>query len=437
MNKRIGRIISSDHKSARAEFNEEAMEGMLVSITRKKRTYIGKIERVESRKFKGLTGYIYWLDYVERPFPSMTPIYIADEELEAGHIYIGNDLRDIKVKLKVNPLFGHVLVAGMTTAGKTHWLIVLLEELGSLEVPCLVIDPQGEMVNMPIVNRERYVVVEDLKIENLIPHMQQKKIVIYNLLGCTKKEKVARVSSILEALMLAKERDYQQAQESPLLLNLLPILVIIDEADIFAPNLRRGRGSGGREAVGPVVELLERGSKFGLGAVVATQRITRLDIDVRSQCNSAIIFRLIDNGSIQAVHTIDYIPKEEINRIKGLRQGQCIVAGQVVSRARRVYIRDIATPRAKNRDFEEMLGIDAPEKEIFETRLVNEDGDIVDRLTGEVIHSGLERLAEGDRAVFEADDGDGVVLRSHITPEEQRVLKKLRKPDKNGERLIG
>ena len=207
------------------------------------------------------------------------------------------------------------------------------------------------------------------------------------------------------------------------------------EADLFAPNLRKSQA--GRIAVGPVVDLLERGAKFGLGVVVATQRITRLDIDVRSQCNSAIIFRLIDNGSIQAVHTIDYIPKPEIERIKGLEQGQCIVAGHAVSRARRVYVRDIVTPRAKHRDFEKMLGIDAPEKEKFETQLeITEEG-VVDKETGTVIHSALDRLTDEDKAAFEADEGDGVVIRSHLSKDEQKILQKLRKPDDKGERLIG
>lgn len=433
--KQIGRLVSSDHKSARVELTETVTEGMLVSVTRKNRTYIGKVERIESLKFKGLSGYIYWLDYVDRPFASMTPIYIADEEYEAGHVYIGDDIRGLKVKLKVNPLFSHVLVAGMTTAGKTHWLIVLLEELGTLGVPCLVIDPQGEMVNLPVVDNERYVVVEELRIDNLMSYMQQKKIVIYNLLGCTKKDKVARVSAILEALMQIKEQDYHQAQESPLLLKLPPILTIIDEADLFSPNLRKSQA--GRVAVAPVVDLLERGAKFGLGVVVATQRITRLDIDVRSQCNSAVVFRVIDNGSIQAVHTIDYIPKEEIDRIKGLEQGQCIVAGHFVSRARRVYIRDIVTPRAKHRDFEKMLGIEDPEKEGFETRLERTEEGIVDKETGTVIHSALDRLMDEDKAAFEAQKGDGVVIRSHITKEEQKILTKLRKPDEKGDRLIG
>ena len=186
-------------------------------------------------------------------------------------------------------------------------MIVVAEELGPLNVPCLIIDPQGEFVNLPMVDADKYVVVEELRIEDFISYMQQKKIVIYNLLGFTKKTKISRVSELLEEIMTRKEKDYQQASEDYRLLELPPIIIMLDEADIFAPNLRKGVGEGSRESVAPIVDLLERGSKFGLGAIVATQRITRLDIDVRSQCNSAIVFRMIDGGSIQAVHNLSLI----------------------------------------------------------------------------------------------------------------------------------
>jgi len=341
--------------------------------------------------------------------------------------------------LPINPLFGHALVAGMTTAGKTHTLIVLAEELGPLGVPCLIIDPQGEFIHLPTIDREKYIVVEDLRIEDLISHMQHKQIVVYNLLGYTKKTKISRTSELLQELMMAKERDYQQASEDIRLLQLPPILIIIDEADIFAPNFIKGSGEGARESVAPIVDLLERGAKFGLGTIVATQRITRLDIDVRSQCNSAIVFRMIDAGSVQVIHNIDYIPKEEILRIRGLEQGEAIIAGRLVKRTRRVKIRDIKTPRAKHRDFEKMLGIRPLDIEDFESRLEETiEGDIIDSATGEIIHDAVDKLAEEDKIAFKEAEDDGIILRdSHLTPEEQRVLNRLRKPDGKGDRLIG
>lgn len=73
----------------------------------------------------------------------------------------------------------------------------------------------------------------------LISYLQQRKIVAYNLLGYTKTAKAARVSEILTDLMAAKERDYQQANGSPMLLELPLVLVFLDEADLFAPNQRK------------------------------------------------------------------------------------------------------------------------------------------------------------------------------------------------------
>jgi len=70
--KRIGRILNSTDKHSRAELTEDAIEGMLISVSRQGYTFLGRIEKIESQKFGGLIGYIYWLDYLGRPFNTMT-----------------------------------------------------------------------------------------------------------------------------------------------------------------------------------------------------------------------------------------------------------------------------------------------------------------------------------------------------------------------------
>ena len=129
MNEPIGRIISSNHNTSRAEFEEEAREGMLVAAQRRGERYIGRIDRLESLKFKGLTGYIIWFDLLDRPLRSMTEVFIADEEYEKGFLELGADIRGLPIRIGINPLFGHMLVAGMTTVGKTHLLIILADAL--------------------------------------------------------------------------------------------------------------------------------------------------------------------------------------------------------------------------------------------------------------------------------------------------------------------
>ncbi|GAH59941.1 unnamed protein product, partial [marine sediment metagenome] len=131
-------------------------------------------------------------------------------------------------------------------------------------------------------------------------------------------------------------------------------------------------------------------------------------------------------------------PVDDIKRIRGFVQGQCIIAGSLVNRPRVIFTRDIVTRRAKDRNYEEILGIAPPEEEKHIPRLVdNEDGDIVDGLTGEIVQEGIDGLTEEDQYAFKKADGDGVILRSHLSEEDQKVLSKLRKPDHTGERLIG
>lgn len=438
MGKQIGRILSSNSKTAKAEFTEDTTQGMLVEVKRGGERYIARVEHLKGTKYDGLIGHMVFLDLIDRPFRSMTPIYIADEEMERGIFLIGYDERDLPVKLSLNPLFAHMLLAGTTTVGKTHLLIALCEEFIKYKVPCLVIDPHGECIHLPEFNQERVELVEDLRMENLATMMRLHKVVVWNLLGLTKKEKVQRVAGLLTALMAAKETDYRQADENTLLLELPPMIVMIDEADIFAPNFRKQMREP-REAVGPVMDILNKGAKFGLGAILATQRITRMEIDVRSQCNSAVVFRISnDPGSLQAVHSIDYVPKSYIEKIKGFTQGQCLICGIAVHRPRIIITRDIVTKRAKSRNYEKMLGIERPEEEEFVPMLaMNGEGDLIDKVTGDIVEDGLDRIADEDRHIFEKAEGDGVILRSHITPEEQKILNKLRKPNEKGERLIG
>lgn len=100
-------------------------------------------------------------------------------------------------------------------------------------------------------------------------------------------------------------------------------------------------------------------------------------------------------------------------------------------------LKQLRTRRAKNRNYEKMLGIERQAEEEYSPKLtVSEEGDLVDEAGG-IVETGLDRLADEDREAFSRAGGDGVILRSHITSEEQKILNKLRKPNEKGDRLIG
>ncbi len=446
--KPVGRILSGTLRTARVEFTGEfrGEEGSLVSFDHKGDTVYARVDKLESHRYAGLTGYIYYLEPLDRPARNLIEIFDADDDIEDGILFIGQDRRGYDVKIHVNPLFDHGLICGMSRAGKTHFCIVLLEETIMQNMPALVIDSHGEFVNLAKKtdkwkHTENVIIVEDLRIEDLIPYLQQHKTVIYNLLGLPKVSKANRVGEILNQLKEAKEKDYAQAENQELLLQIPPVLVVLDEAEIYAPTKTSTWGVKGA-ALGTITDLAKEGAKFGIGLIAVPQRPTMLDIDVRSQCNSAAIFRNIDIGSKTAISKLDYITARDLRNMSGFYKGTCLMAGSFVRRVRTVYVRDLLSEKVKKVDFEKMLGIESsppPKRPQFKPRLIKTDeGDIIDEVSGEIIENGLDRLERSDALAFERDEGDGVILRgSHLSEEEQKILSKLKKPDKKGDRLIG
>lgn len=456
--RKIGRIMSATLRTARVEFVETANieEGMLIYYILNGDRILARVEKLETHKYTGLTGYIFFLEPLNRPPKAWQEIYIADDMTEDGMLFVGEDRGGQDIRLRLNPLFEHVLVAGMTRAGKTHFLIILLEETIPLGVPSLILDSHGEFVNLVKTFPDKVVVVEEIRIQDLIGYLQQRKTVVYNLLGLHKASKANRIAEIIGELTMRKEQDYAQAENNPLLLEVPPVLIFLDEAELYAPNRQTRMGAIRSEALGIIMNVVKEGGKFGIGLIVATQRVTKLDIDVRGQCNSAAIFRLVDIGSLSAVRMLDYITRNDLKAMNSFERGQCLLAGAIVKRPRIIHTRDIETEKVKKVDFAGMLGIKRRRKKRQKRKVapkirVTNGGDVIDVETGEVIESAKDRLVAEDREAYEQAEGDGVILRSpeeqadveklgfatHLSPEDQNLLDKLRKPDDQGDRLIG
>jgi len=426
----IGRVLSATERYARVEFEDREMEvGMLIEFQVNRRTITAKIESLESLKYSGLVGHVYFLDPVEKPPRPMTKVYIS-HDFEDGIIYIGKDRRGVEIRININPLFGHVLVAGMTKAGKTHFMIVLLEALIKLKVPCIVFDPHGEFVNLVKTYPNDVVIVEELRMPDLISYLQLRKTVVYNLLGLHKVSKANRVAEIVSELQSLKEKDYMNAVNDARLLTIPPTLIFVDEAELFAPNTSGYRGGQVKsEALDSLVSLSKEGSKFGLGLIIAPQRVTRLHVDVRGQMNSSILFRLVDLGSKQAIQSMDYISGRDIKSIGAFDQGACLITGILVKRPRIVRIRDIITERAKKVDFEEILGI---EKENIDIRILDQrlevtNEGITDLRSGKLIETQEQIIRREDKDAFELNEDDGIIKRE--TPLTDEEVEKLTMPD--------
>jgi DNA helicase HerA-like ATPase len=108
-----------------------------------------------------------------------------------------------------------------------------------------------------------------------------------------------------------------------------PFFSVIEEAHTFIPSMREGT----EDAVSlPVIRrIITEGRKFGTGLMLISQRPSRLDETIVSQCNSFLILRLVNPRDQSFVRSImENLTDSDARMIPGFGPGQGIISGQVV-----------------------------------------------------------------------------------------------------------
>lgn len=108
-----------------------------------------------------------------------------------------------------------------------------------------------------------------------------------------------------------------------------PFMTVVEEAHTFIPSAREGT----QDAVSlPVIRrIITEGRKFGTGLMLISQRPSRLDETIVSQCNSFLILRLVNPRDQNFVRSImENLTESDARMIPGFGPGQGIVSGQVV-----------------------------------------------------------------------------------------------------------
>jgi len=106
----------------------------------------------------------------------------------------------------------------------------------------------------------------------------------------------------------------------------VPVTIFIEEAHNFAPIDRELKT---RELL---QEIAREGRKFGVGICIISQRPSRLDEDVLSQCNSSIIMKVrnaVDQETI--AHSVEAAGEDLLRDLPGLTVGQAILAGDFIN----------------------------------------------------------------------------------------------------------
>ena len=108
-----------------------------------------------------------------------------------------------------------------------------------------------------------------------------------------------------------------------------PFFTVIEEAHNFIPS--RGEGQAETPSVEVIRKVITEGRKFGTGLLLVSQRPSRLDETALSQCNTFLIFRLVNPRDQSFVERVmENLSKDDSRLLPGFGPGQGIVSGQAV-----------------------------------------------------------------------------------------------------------
>jgi hypothetical protein len=362
----VGRIINSTTTKAHAEVTDKVKIGDAVLVQNNGERVIARAVSLTNSPAQGFIAVLEFDKPLARPPRLFSQIYLQKATVKVPtkvSLRLGCDGEGGPVWTRINSLFSHLLIGGLSFEGKTNLGLVLAEELSERQVPTLIIDSQGEFLGLASVQKESVVIYDD-KIDALtvLKALAMRKCAIVNLLGLSNGEKAEAVAGLLKEIRAAKETDYQRSNNHMY----PPIVIIIDEVEIYAPMGKRFRTEEtvkGSRAV--ISDLVKRMGKFGLGLVLIAQRLPALDPDTRST-GSCAFFRLTDAGSLGIAKNLTHISDADVKSIRNLTRGQCIIAGKAVPYRVVAMIKKAKSPRTKSLDFEEELGLDETEREEIE-----------------------------------------------------------------------
>jgi len=104
-----------------------------------------------------------------------------------------------------------------------------------------------------------------------------------------------------------------------------PVFTVLEEGHIFAPS----QSSSVAEPV--IRKIAAEGRKFGIGLGIISQRPSKRDSDVTSQCNTLVTMRL-KNPEDQAFirQASEMLSEQDIDELPALSTGEALVTGEAI-----------------------------------------------------------------------------------------------------------
>ncbi|AKI00298.1 putative ATPase [Hoeflea sp. IMCC20628] len=216
-----------------------------------------------------------------------------------------------------------LLVQGNSGSGKSHLLRRLLEQSAQW-VQQVIIDPEGDFVTLS--EKYGHLVVEGERSEA-------------ELAGIASRIRRHRVSCVLSLEGLDVE---QQMRAAAVFLNAMfdaehefwyPVLVVVDEAQLFAPAVGGDVSEDARKmSLGAMTNLMCRGRKRGLAGVIATQRLAKLAKNVAAEASNFLMGRTFLDIDMARAADLLGMDRRQAEMFRDLQRGNFVGLGPALSR---------------------------------------------------------------------------------------------------------
>jgi hypothetical protein len=217
-----------------------------------------------------------------------------------------------------------LLVQGNSGSGKSHLLRRLLEKSAG-QVQQIVIDPEGDFVTLagPYGHLAIEAAEHDEKeIARAAARIREHRAsVVLSLEGLEAEGQMRCAAAFLSALFEAP-RDHWY-----------PALVVVDEAQLFAPA---GGGEVAedvrRASLSAMTNLMCRGRKRGLAGIIATQRLAKLAKNVAAEASNFLMGRTFLDIDMARAADLLGMERRQAEAIRDLPRGTFLALGPAVSR---------------------------------------------------------------------------------------------------------
>jgi len=217
-----------------------------------------------------------------------------------------------------------LLVQGNSGSGKSHLLRRLLEQSAPV-VQQAVVDPEGDFTSLA--DRYGHLVIDaaahaEEAMAAAGDRVRRHRVsVVLNLEGLETDKQLRHAAAFLNGLFDA-ERDHWT-----------PMLVVVDEAQLFAPAAGGDTSDDARRAaLSAMTDLMCRGRKRGLAGIIATQRLAKLAKNVAAEASNFLMGRTFLDIDMARAADLLGMERRQAERFRDLERGSFIGLGPAISR---------------------------------------------------------------------------------------------------------